>query len=498
MTPTATETSTPTPGNWPPKFSYTGNLPLASVPLYAKLVLTLVANDSDGPQPPTITTLNSDFAPVISGNIATVGNITTKTLVVSTYQRGDIYFEVLVSDGLNQATYLITYTVTNEVATPTRTPIATPTRAPTPTPSPPSPTRTPTATAMPSPTKTPTPTATPTAILTPVMKAGEVVVTDDRSNLENLLGEIDYDPANNPRLAIWWKPRTSTNETDVINTHLYVFIDGSATVAYIGQTGNGTDTMIEWYSGNRQFVPAYRNGPQFGHTYQFRIFRVRTAGLKPPNYRYDAPEAVMMLTEGTAGVEIAAGSAIMTDNLASFKDISGATDDDTEVIVRWNLTDISQIPLMPHPATFDIQSATLTDVHVWGRINGVTDVFYGNPGNGLINFWRIDNNTPLTNNSGVVQRGIKFGESYGPFRVYGRIRDALGNYAFVGPLITAGSVHLVAPLPTATPTPTVAPKPMPTPTPTATPVAAIFVPSPTPTVTPTPTPKLTPTPTRSG
>jgi len=448
-------------------------MPLDNVPRYAALILTFTAEDGDGPNLPKITL--SEIARVLYGNTVTVGNVATKTIAVETNQSGIASFEVYVGDGLNQATYVVTYTVTNEVATPTPMPLKTPTPM-----------------ATPSPTKTPTPTATPIPINIPY---GKVIVMDDAVAVEPL-NYLDADSSNNRALTVRWN---FPNAVPMKNVNVYVSTNGAAQDVYIGQTGSGTATQFNWMPIGLQ------PGPQFDNVYRFSIYILKPDHAKgnPSFFGPFYAEPLWYIEEGTApqapaGMEIKAGSAIMTDNLASFKDISGATDDDTEVIVRWNLTDISQVPLMSHPATFDIQSATLTDVHVWGRVNGVTDVFFGNPGNGLINFLRVDNNTPLTNNSGMVQRGIKFGESYGPFRVYGRIRDALGNYAFVGPLITAGSVHLVAPLPTATPTPTVAPKPMPTPTPTATPVAAIFAPSPTPTVTSTPTPKLTPTPTGSG
>ncbi len=117
----------------------------------------------------------------------------------------------------------------------------------------------------PTPTFTPLPTNTPT--LVPVdIPVRTVIVTDDLSSTQNLIGKSDSDEEGDRALAIIW----NFPEGDYVDFHVWV---GSTGVdrTFLANTGSGDVNRIEWRQSDQSTKP---EGPQFGKRYDFSVFGV--------------------------------------------------------------------------------------------------------------------------------------------------------------------------------------------------------------------------------
>jgi cadherin-like protein/Big-like domain-containing protein/K319-like protein len=152
----------------------------------------------------------------------------------------------------------ITYQPVTQEPTPTPTSEIVPTSTPT---------LIPGVEATPTPTTTPTPTATP---------------TEDPTSIPDLeTPGVDVIQGDNSLIIRWNLDFPGVDMDNVKDIHVYVHTANRT--QYLGRTGNSTSTYMVWESGNPEIVRQFRNGPEAGQTYQFRIY-ILTKNLSPIFY----------------------------------------------------------------------------------------------------------------------------------------------------------------------------------------------------------------------
>ncbi|MFB3786703.1 MAG: hypothetical protein ACE15F_10065 [bacterium] len=99
-------------------------------------------------------------------------------------------------------------------------------------------------------------------------------VTDDLYHQADLSRGVDTDSAAKRALALKWNPGDSL----FLNAHIYASTDGQ-NFTYLGQTG-AYDLNYFRFDANDTFSlnPAWRNGPQDGVTYWFRVVVPKAEG----------------------------------------------------------------------------------------------------------------------------------------------------------------------------------------------------------------------------
>ncbi len=105
-----------------------------------------------------------------------------------------------------------------------------------------------------------------------------LIVTDNLKTTRDLSGSVDSDLENARSIALRWNAGTIRAD----DFHLYVSIDGGPST-YLGRTGAPAD-YYEWKLGQKLLNPQFINGPEFGHTYLFRVHPIRNNAaprLKP-------------------------------------------------------------------------------------------------------------------------------------------------------------------------------------------------------------------------
>jgi hypothetical protein len=312
-----------------------------------------------------------------------------------------------------------------------------------------------------------------------------VIVTDDLSTTENLApeeGGVDYDAADERMLVIRWK----FAESDYKDFHVDVERSSVGAYAYLGKTKSGRVSYLVWAKGAAEIQGVFKNGPQFGESYKFKVFGMTR--LVRPLFRgpLETAGAVQFLEQepptptpvptSIPELEPKPGQAIVTDDLSTMEDLSNGQDLDTPeermLVIRWKLVETDY-----------------TDFHVYVKQSHGPYVYLGKAGKGQASYLVWAQGAPGIHKS--FSSGPKFGETY-QFKVYSVIqgRPSLLRKA----LVTAGPVRFL-PMPPQELTPlaelTVEPvlTPLPIEEPTQTPV-----PTPTPTESPTVTPSPTPTP----
>ncbi len=83
-------------------------------------------------------------------------------------------------------------------------------------------------------------------------------------------------------LIIEWKLDSSIiNLADVTDVHVYMQSDEEMSstnlnqiqgYTYLGRSGDPSVSSLEWYAGNPRITKIFKNGPQIGSTYRFRIY----------------------------------------------------------------------------------------------------------------------------------------------------------------------------------------------------------------------------------
>ncbi len=111
--------------------------------------------------------------------------------------------------------------------------------------------------------------ATPTTPSTPT-QTSLVWVTDDEFSQKDLSGGFDDDTANDRKLVIHWPLLGGT----YYDFHVYVKV-GTGSFQFLGRSMTGMATSLEWKPNNpRVLNPFFASGPQFGKSYQFKVFGV--------------------------------------------------------------------------------------------------------------------------------------------------------------------------------------------------------------------------------
>ena len=127
----------------------------------------------------------------------------------------------------------------------------------------------------PTPAATPssTPTATPIITPTPNVPLNDtLIVTDDLASTEDLSNGVDRDGQGNMLLAVKWNLLLENIDLSKVNdVHVYVDVDESGDYAYLGRTGGAASSFV-WKKQGGKTAAAFRDGPQSGHSYRFRIY----------------------------------------------------------------------------------------------------------------------------------------------------------------------------------------------------------------------------------
>ncbi|MEW6237086.1 MAG: right-handed parallel beta-helix repeat-containing protein [Candidatus Omnitrophota bacterium] len=126
-------------------------------------------------------------------------------------------------------------------------------------------TRTPTST----PTFTPTFTSTPTPIKMN-LPANTFIVTDDLNSTVDLTGKFDMDDANNRALTLRWNFGISA----ITDIHIYVSVNLKE-YAFLASMQSGIAVDYDWRQDARYLDASFKDGPQFGNVYKFKIVAIR-------------------------------------------------------------------------------------------------------------------------------------------------------------------------------------------------------------------------------
>lgn len=289
------------------------------------------------------------------------------------------------------------------------------------------------------------PTPTPT-----IAPSGSVTVTDDINSTIDLSNSEDIDTSNERELVVRWQ----VSGYSAKDYHVYVQVDGSSKMQYLGRPGDGQATYYRWNSNSRIVTGPFKKGPESGHSYLFSIYAINSKPFGP--IKAAGP---VKYTVSETPPAIPTDSVIVTDDLNSFVDLSNGEDrdlaSDRELVVRWNFPNISA-----------------KDVHIYTLLNNMGRLQYiGRTESGDVQAfqWRQDNRLV----AGPFKKGPQSGNQY---RFYVYFINNQGPKAVSGPFAAAGPVAYIVEQATPTPTP-----PIP-----------IEEPTPTPTETPTPTPTETP------
>ncbi len=283
----------------------------------------------------------------------------------------------------------------------------------------------PTSTPTPEPTSTPqgpTPTPSPTPVPTPV-----VLVTDNASTGEDLSGGQDHDSLNNRAIGIQWEFNGTTIDFEnMIDIHIWLK-DNDNNFAYLGQTNDPRATSFEWKALGNGVAPGFKSGPQYGHSYRFRIYALlnETGENGLPINIGPFPG------QGTAAVNMLP-IVTVTDNLLSLADLSNGVDsdpaNDTELVIRWN----------PDPNEVNINDIKNAHIYVYEG-NNPTPVYLGRTTDESNFFvWNAEN--PFLSDA-FKEQGPQIGESY-RFRVY--VFTKSGFPRFYGYYHNAGLVRMTA------------------------------------------------------
>ncbi len=326
-------------------------------------------------------------------------------------------------------------------ATPTHT--STPTIAPTPTMTSIQ-TGTPTPTLLPGVTPTPTWTGTPspTPLFTPTLPGGatptvppwptsveknEVVVADGRFDLEPLEDNMDFDSPDDRSLFIYM----DTQSEEAYNWHFYVR-SGLGGARYLGQSGAGKASWLNWATNEPYISSRFKNGPDFNSVYSFRMIRIDESlsrddvfDLKHPiGYNIEGGNSITFESPRPPHLglrEIVIYDDLLGGNNLAPQESTGYDIDPPEwraIQIAWN---------------FGVDPSYVRDYHIQVSVDGGDYKDLGQTGSGYINyFWWTSMDEFRTHPD--YQEGPQHGKTY-HFRVV--------LVPFVGPIdnITSGELE---------------------------------------------------------
>ncbi|MFB3786632.1 MAG: hypothetical protein ACE15F_09695 [bacterium] len=265
--------------------------------------------------------------------------------------------------------------------------------------------------------------------------AGSAIVTDDLASSADLSGSGDIDLPNARALVVRWNFGALTAK----DYHVYVLDDQVGKLEYLGRTGDGVTTYLLWEENAKNLAPAYRKGPQSGHSYLFYIFALSGNAAKPLLGSLATSGPVLFKTADSSGgetpPEIPANQVVVTDDIDSYVDLSNGQDTDSknnrELVVRWNFGDVKA-----------------KDFHIYVAEGTLASIqFLGRTGNGTANFFRWRESSHFL--AKIFNPGPQPGHSY-RFFVFALTSNPKKPAA--GPIFNAGPVEfLVSEDPTPTP-----------------------------------------------
>ncbi|MFB3788397.1 MAG: hypothetical protein ACE15F_18715 [bacterium] len=259
-------------------------------------------------------------------------------------------------------------------AAPTVTPAPTSTPEPEPTPTlTPTPTNTPTNTPIPIPTETPIP--------DPNRRVVEIF--DNAGDTSgDLTGKTDFDDLNNRNLSIHCNASTA----NAVNWHVYVR-KGFGGYQYLGQTGSGTITTLNWYAGQLNIAPEFRTGPDINAVYSFRVVRLDDK-LSPDDFFPAQAPVGLNITDGSSQTillpenpNLEENDVVIYDDLLGGRNLAPVGGSGTD-------RDRADWRALQTAWNFGDDPSTVNDYHVYVSIDGGAYQYLGQTGSGAINyFW---------------------------------------------------------------------------------------------------------------
>ena len=239
-----------------------------------------------------------------------------------------------------------------------------------------------------------TPTQTPIVGLTKLSVVGnEVTVFDNKEESSgDLTNTTDFDQIDNRNLTI----HSVGDTTGANDWHVY-FRKGFGGMKYLGRTGNGSDTSLEWYPNAPLISEDFANGPDINSMYTFRMICID--GQLGPDDVYDMKGVVGYNIEGGNPIALSqpdlpylnVGEVAIYDdilggnNLALMGEIGEDSDmnDWRALQIAWN---------------FGVDASQVSEYHIMVSIDGGDYEFLGQTGTGKLNyFWWTPSQEFITN-----------------------------------------------------------------------------------------------------
>jgi len=101
------------------------------------------------------------------------------------------------------------------------------------------------------------------------------IVTDNLDSFAALCNSIDSDAPGVRELVFRWRHDGGDfDPANVTSFHVYVQTNNAGNFVYRGGTPS-TETVLVWKkTTDYSILPAFRSGPQFGHSYKFLIYPI--------------------------------------------------------------------------------------------------------------------------------------------------------------------------------------------------------------------------------
>ncbi len=261
-----------------------------------------------------------------------------------------------------------------------------------------------------------------------IVPPGSAIVTDDLASMADLSGSGDIDPPNARALVVRW----NFGSVPAQDYHVYVLDDQAGILEYLGRTGDGVTTYLLWEDNakNKNLAPAYRKGPQSGHSYLFYVFALSGNAAKPVSGSLVTSAPVLFKTTDSTGgetpPEVPVNQVVVTDDIDTYVDLSNGQDTDPnnkrELVVRWNFGDVKA-----------------KDFHVYVAEGNLASIqFLGRTNNGNANFFRWKENSHFL--AKIFNPGPQPGHSY-RFFVFALTGNPKKPVA--GPIFNAGPVEFL-------------------------------------------------------